>query len=477
MTSQQQKTLWELGELKEILNGEWLVNGNSNQPIVHISVTRMINIKQGSLFFALRGEFYNDIAGNLKLAFEKGASAVILSKKIQCDYDEKWSVLLVPSVNEALRKLASKARERFKDTGKVIAVTGSAGKTSTVSMLGQVLSTWGQAYYDSSNRNLLDMIAHCILETPKDNDFSVYEVGAMPTAMIETSQLVRPHIVILTGTGNSHLSYMHSQIMVADLKSQLFFAIEKKGLAIINRDDRFFNRIAEAASEFGTGQIITFGEHPLSSVRLLSYKVDLEGTDVEACVFGQLIRYRVNLSGKHWVMNSLAVLATANFLGLKVADIADSFEKMLPVSRRGDRYEFNLAGKKVTVYNESFNANPLSMRTALNMLEDLPRVASKRKVLVLGEMQALGEYGVREHVLLAKEINDSGIDKVFACGNLMQHLFAKLEEKKQGSYAKDTMNLFSILLDQLQDGDIVVIKGSRGNKMEFIVDKFKELSL
>lgn len=469
-------TLWTEEEIQE-LEGKWLVKSARAKPISKIVINRISAVKEGSLFIATDHDFYVDLIGNLATVFQKGASLVIVSKQakeIRKQLKDSWSVYAVKSSKDALNQLAVRSRKNI--TGQVICVTGSAGKTSTVSTLGQVLSCFGHVYYDEKNRNIAHMIAHCMVETPRNSDFSIYEVAAMRGSMIETSRLIRPDIVVFTGTGNSHLAAMHSQLIVADIKSQLFFGLEPNGLAVINRDDRFFNRIEEAAREFGAGQIITFGEHPGSSVRLLKYDIDLDGTNIMASVFGKILHYKIGLQGRHWAMNTLSILATANKLGIDVNEMASAFGKVKPVNRRGEKYSINLGDKKVTVYNESFNANPLSMKTSIDMLAAIPSARMSRRILVLGDMMALGEYEIDEHIKLAKEINKTNIDLVYACGVLMKNLYIELNKNKQGGYEENISGITDLLIDQLKNNDIVVVKGSRGMGMERIVEKLQEVT-
>lgn len=463
-------TLWNMNELQEILQGEWLVRADEPNVIVNICNDNIKKVKGGSLFYSFDATFYSDIIGNLGLVFKNGASVVLVTKVIKEKLNDSWSVLLVDDISKALNRLAKKSRKRLE--GKVLCVTGSAGKTSTVSFLGQILSHFGLAYYNEENRNLLRMIAHCMVATPSNTEFAIYEVGAMPSAMVQASKLIKPNVVVFTGTGKSHLSYMHSQLIVADIKSQLFFAIEPEGTVVLNRDDKFFKRVEEAAREFGVKNIVTFGEHLESNIRLVEFSIDARGTSVELIAFGECLDFRIGLEGKHWVMNLLAVLGVTCSFGIQASEVIALFNDITPVARRGEKYQINLQNKDVTLYNDTFNANPLSMNTAIEMLVNIN--SNNRKILVLGQMEALGDFSIAEHIALANRIKKENIDKVFACGESMLHTYNNINESQKGGYANDSNLLADELIKNLLHKDIIVVKGSRSNKMENILKRLKQ---
>jgi UDP-N-acetylmuramoyl-tripeptide--D-alanyl-D-alanine ligase len=472
MLIKREYNLFSADLIQQLLNGRWLVKAVVHQPVTQVKIDNHKRIQTGDLYFDLKHNI-NSVK-KLESAFNKGASVIVVSNEIKEKLDSSWNVLLVDSVSGAFGKLTAHVRKKIK--GKVICVTGSAGKTSTVSALGQVLSNFGHTAYQESNRNLYYQIALSMIETPENSDYAIYEVAATARGLVRQSQLIKPNIVIFTGTGKSHLSYMHSQLIVADLKSQLFYALEPDGIAIINRDDKYFNRIEEAAKDFGAGQIISFGTHPSSSVCLIDYTIDIDGTDIKVAVFGKILQYRINLPGKHWVMNTLSILATAHALDIDTSEMIKTFETIEPVSRRGDKHNISLDSKNIVIYNESFNGNPLSMQVTIEFLQEIPLLKTQRKILVLGEMLALGENEISEHIKLAESINNSSVDKVYACGELMKYCFDALNEDKKGEHTKDANSLTELLIEQLQNGDVLAIKGSRGNRMEQIIETLNAIS-
>lgn len=266
-------------------------------------------------------------------------SAVLVPKKklewVRGALPNAVAVWPVHNTTEALYALASEARAQNPAT--VVAVTGSVGKTTTASVFGQVLSRQKQVYVDERNRNLLAMTAACMLECADTDDIAIYEVAAMPNGMVRASQLLRPNVVVFTGTGLTHLEYMHAQLIVADVKSQLFFALGAGGTAVINHDDRYFHRIQEAAVEFGVGHIVTYGEHPAASVRLLDYEVHAQGTRVSARVFGTPVNFEINQQGKHWALVALSLIAAAPALKVDPLSLLPAFAQLRTASRRGER--------------------------------------------------------------------------------------------------------------------------------------------
>lgn len=395
-------------------------------------------------------------------------SAVLVPKKklewVRGALPNAVAVWPVHNTTEALYALASEARAQ--NPAAVLAVTGSVGKTTTVSVFGQVLSRQKQVYVDERNRNLLAMTAACMLECANTDDIAIYEVAAMPNGMVRASQLLRPNVVVFTGTGLTHLEYMHAQLIVADVKSQLFFSLGASGTAVINHDDRYFHRIQEAAVEFGVGHIVTYGEHPAASVRLLDYEVHAQGTRVSARVFGTPVNFEINQQGKHWALVALSLIAAAPALKVDPLSVLPAFAQLRPASRRGERHETVVNGKKMVLINDAFNANPTSMTNAVTTLCEMPLPAGGRRVLVLGDMLALGESAGAHHRELAEVINTSTVDTVICCGEWMAALHQNLLPHKQGGHFDCREAMEATLPNMLQHNDMVLVKGSRGMTME-----------
>lgn len=400
-------------------------------------------------------------------------SGVLVPKKkvdqVRSTLPNAVAVWPVQNTTEALYALASEARNQ--NPAKVVAVTGSVGKTTTVSVFGQVLSRQKQVYADERNRNLLAMTAACMLECENTDDIAIYEVAAMPNGMVRASQLLRPNVVVFTGTGLTHLEYMHAQLIVADVKSQLFFSLGASGTAVINHDDRYFHRIQEAAVEFGVGHIVTYGEHPAASVRLLDYEVHAQGTRVSARVFGTPVNFEINQQGKHWALVALSLVAAAPALEVEPLSLLPAFAQLRPASRRGERHETVVNGKRVVLINDAFNANPPSMANAVTTLCEMPLPAGGRRVLVLGEMLALGEAAESHHRELASVINASAIDTVICCGDWMAALHQNLLPHKQGGHFVSREAMEATLPNTLQHNDMVLVNGSRSMSMERTVQR------
>lgn len=467
----QKRSLWALDELLHLSEGSWMCLADSTAPVVNICDGQLSAIKPGALVYSLDSDFYKS-EKNIVKAFNLGASVVVAPRWIKCSVRDTWNILQVDSIRDFTYGIASAARHRF--GGKVAAVTGSAGKTSTVNILGQFLSHQGESYYNDKNQNLLNHLAKSLMALPPKKKFSVFEVAAMPALMVKTSKIIKPDVVVFTGTGNSHLSYMHSRVIVADVKSQLFYGMGEGSTAVINRDDKFFNRIFEAAQEFGAGKIITFGENEEASFRLLNYGIHEAGTWADIEIYQARYRIDIAMQGKHWVMNVLASMAAAYAFGMGKDELVELASEVTGVYRRGDKHSLELNGKKISLYNDSFNANPLSMQTAVDTLSSIPKKNSgNRRVMVLGEMGALGDFAEREHQSLAEYVNNSDIDKVFLFGDLMEHTHSHLVSEKRGGTTADYDSLLELLKGELLDGDIVVVKGSRSNRLERIVKDLK----
>ena len=213
------------------------------------------------------------------------------------------------------------------------------------------------------------------------------------------------------------------------------------------------------------GRFVTFGEAPGADVRLVSCGLHADLSVVEADVFGTRVAYKIGSPGKHIVMNSLSVLAAARLIGADLALVALSLADLTPPQGRGARQRLSAAGGEMILMDESYNANPASMRAALENLGRLAPTGHGRRIAVLGDMLELGQGGSAMHADLAGAIEDNHVDLVFAAGPLMRNLYDALPSARRGAYAASSAALEAHVLDTLRAGDVVTVKGSLGSKM------------
>jgi UDP-N-acetylmuramoyl-tripeptide--D-alanyl-D-alanine ligase len=279
------------------------------------------------------------------------------------------------------------------------------------------------------------------------------------------TQLVRPHVAIVTTIAPVHLEFFGSLNKIADAKAEIFTGIEPGGAALLNRDNRQYAQLAKAAQAAGVARIVSFGEHKQADAVLLRHSLQPESSTVEARILGQQVTYKLGAPGKHLVLNSLAVLAAASLVGTDLALAALALDNLKPASGRGARATLRLPGGSALLIDESYNANPASMAAAIALLGQAAVGKHGRRIAVLGDMLELGAQGVGLHRALAAPIQAAGVDLVYCSGPLMRALWEALPTSRRGGYAETAAVLQPAVLAVLRDGDAVMVKGSLGSKM------------
>ncbi len=283
------------------------------------------------------------------------------------------------------------------------------------------------------------------------------------------TQLVRPHIAIVTGIAPVHLEYLGSLEKIAEAKAEIFVGVEPGGAAVINRDIRQYAQLAKAAEAAGVERIVSFGANAKADARLLRHSLHAEVSTVQARILGEEVTYKIGAPGEHLVLNSLAVLAAAALAGADLALAALALNSLKPATGRGTRISLKLPSGSALLIDESYNANPASVRAAVMLLGMAPVGPRGRRIAVLGDMLELGARGVALHRGLAEPIAAAKIDLVFCCGPLMRALWEALPSGARGGYAETAAALEPSVLDAIGDGDAVMVKGSLGSKMGPIV--------
>jgi UDP-N-acetylmuramoyl-tripeptide--D-alanyl-D-alanine ligase len=283
------------------------------------------------------------------------------------------------------------------------------------------------------------------------------------------TKLVRPHIAIITTVEPVHLEFFPSVEAIADAKAEIFQGIEPGGAAVINRDNPHFARLQKQAKADGIGRIVSFGENAKADAQVLKFALQTDSSTVQARILGADVTYKLGSPGRHVVWNSLAVLAAASLAGADLALAALALANLSPPSGRGARLTLDLPGGPALLIDESYNANPASMRAALALLGQAPVGPQGRRIAVLGEMLELGAQGATLHRGLAESVVENSVDLVFCAGPLYQEFWEALPSARRGGYAVTAAALESDVLGALRAGDAVMVKGSLGSKMGPIV--------
>ena len=425
-------------------------------------------VAPGEAFFAITGE-NRDGHDFVEAALEVGAALAVVDAGKQQRFPAGAPLLLVSDVLEALRDLARAARARSQ--AKIVAVTGSVGKTGTKEALHLALSKQGQTHASAASYNNHWGVPLSLARCSASAVYSVFELGMNHAGEIAPlARLVRPHVAIITAVAPVHLEFFHSVAAIADAKAEIFRGLEPGGAAVINRDNPHYVRLAAAARDAGVERIVSFGEHAKADARLVKAALQPDCSTVQARILGTDVAYKLGAPGKHVVLNSLAVLAAVSLVGADLALSALALAELAPPTGRGARVTLSLGnGEPALLIDESYNANPASMRAAIALLGQAEIGSRGRRIAVLGDMLELGAAGADLHRGLVEPIRQHGIDLVFCCGPLMRALWEALPSERRGGYAEGADALEADVIAAIRPGDALMVKGSLGSGMGPIV--------
>jgi UDP-N-acetylmuramoyl-tripeptide--D-alanyl-D-alanine ligase len=424
------------------------------------------SISKGEAFFAILGE-NRDGHDFVEAAFKSGAGLAVVAHAQDSRFADA-PLLVVEDVLVALRDLAGAARVRF--AGKVIAVTGSVGKTGTKEALRLALAGDGETHASAASYNNLWGVPLSLARCPQNAKYAVFEIGMNHAGEITPlTKLVRPNVAIITAVEPVHLEYFGSLEKIADAKAEIFLGLTPGGAAVLNRDNSQYARLEASAKAAGVSRIVTFGKHADADAKLLRVSLQTDSSTVEARILGENVTYKLGAPGHHVVLNSLAVLAAVALAGADLALSALALANLKPTAGRGARARLRVPGGSALLIDESYNANPASMAAAIALLGQAPVEKSGRRIAVLGDMLELGLTGPELHRALAGPLAAAGVDLVFCSGPLMRALWEALPSSRRGGYAETAAALEPAVLDAIRDGDAVMVKGSLGSKMGPIV--------
>ena len=424
-------------------------------------------IQKGEAFFAIAGE-NRDGHEFVAAALQAGAGLAVVALDRRGKFPSDAPLLLVPDVLEALRDLARAARAR--SNAKIIAVTGSVGKTGTKEALRLALLREGETHASAASYNTHWGVPLSLARCPQSAKFAVFEIGMNHAGEITPLvKLVRPHVAIVTSIEPVHLEYFGTLEKIADAKAEIFSGLEPDGAAVLNRDNAQYARLAQAAKDAGVKSIVSFGEHAQADARAVKFSLQPDCSTVDARILGTPVTYKLGAPGRHLVLNSLAVLAAVALAGADLALAAVALVRLKPATGRGARMRLDLPGGTALLIDESYNANPASMRAAIALLGQAAIGARGRRIAVLGDMLELGPQGAALHRDLAGPVESAGVDLVFCCGPLMRSLWEALPSARRGGYAETAAALEPGVVAAIGAGDAVMVKGSLGSKMGPIV--------
>ena len=420
------------------------------------------SLSRGDLFIAIRGN-RSDGHDYVADALGKGAAAAMIANDWRTPPPDA-PLLTVEDTDDGMCALARAARDR--SNAQVIGVTGSVGKTGTKEMLAHALGAQGATASTRGNLNNHWGLPLSLARMPQDTAFGVFELGMNHAGEIEPlSRLTRPDVAIVTTVEATHLEFFDSEEGIADAKAEIFSGVPDGGAAVLNRDNRHFDRLRRHAEAQGVGRICAFGEHEEADIRLLKTATENDGSRVQADIAGEKLDYVVGAPGKHWAMNSLAVLAAVRSIGADWRAAAATLASIRPMKGRGRQQTVAAPSGGFLLIDESYNASPASVRAALDVLGAAEPGSGGRRIAVLGDMLEIGAAAAEAHAGLAADIERNRIDIVFAAGKDMAHLKSALSNRVVAHHGPDSEAILDLVLDTVKAGDVVTVKGSLGSRM------------
>jgi len=431
-------------------------------------------VSPGDLFVALVGP-NNDAHRFVADALSAGAVAAMVAASRAANYPAGTPLVVVEDTQVGLEALGRAARAR--SSAAIAAVTGSVGKTGTKEALRLALGALAPTHASESSYNNQWGVPLSLARMPADARFGVFEIGMNhPGEIAPLVCQVRPHVAIITNIEAAHTEFFPSIEAIADEKAAIFDGLEPGGTAILNRDNPHFERLRRAAEAAGAARVLGFGADAGAEVRVKDSAMHPTMSCIKATIDGVDLTYKIGVPGRHWVINSLAVLAALKALGGDLGIAGLALAGMAAPKGRGRRHVLTIGEGQLTLIDESYNANPTSMRAALDVLQATPVGPRGRRIAVLGDMLELGSEGVTLHRGLVPELERRGIDKVFGTGPLTEQLLGALPSARRGGFAASSRELATLVVAGVRAGDVVMVKGSRGSAMPVVVEALLALA-
>jgi UDP-N-acetylmuramoyl-tripeptide--D-alanyl-D-alanine ligase len=445
-----------------IASGSWIVSG------AHIDSR---DCSDGSLFFALKGEA-TDGHRFLKSAFDHGASAAIVSDVSALDSPSR-NYVLVKDTTEALYALAKAARARTQ--AKIIAVTGSVGKTGVKEALRLSLERYRPNEVHASIKSFNNHVGVplTMVRMPAAMRFGVFEMGMNHSGELTAlSALSQPHVAIITTVASAHRTYFNSEEDIADAKGEICSGVVAGGTIILNADNVHFARLRKIAEKSRAGRILSFGHAANTDVRLLEMVLQPTSSTVTADIAGERMMFKVGQPGAHWVSNALAVLAGVKAVDGDLALAGLSLAEMTGLAGRGRRVAINTSdGGEALLLDESYNANPASMVAALAVLGGLELKGQGRRIAMLADMKEMGADSRALHAGLANAVQAAGVSHVICLGDDIQALAAALPANITRMVVANSTSASEALDSLLRSDDLLLIKGSNSMGLGKVVDR------
>lgn len=465
--------LWTADLLVDLLQGEWIVRPSQDWRCGNLAINEHGCVGNDTLFIAIDKERWLQGSGNRGVyadwtdthttvaRFQKKIVGAVVERHIE-SLDPSIPQLRVENTYEAIRALGTYARENY--SGKIIAVTGTAGKSTTKRMLHHLLETEARVVSTYGNHNTRTGVPLTLGRCITQSEYCVLEVAISALWMRSGGicRLARPHVAIITeiALGQSTDS-VNSTRETARMKARIAQGIEPGGIAILNRDMEEYDLVKSEVEAHGA-RSLSYGFHETADVRVLEWQAVRGGSWVMVQIQDSRVRYYLPVPGKGMISNSLAALTAVHALGINPEKAVQSFASMPNNEAVLESLTVDLpGGGKVHILDDSHNATVISMKSALEVFKENAGSYTGRKICVLGRIVNLGERTELLHRELSQSVIESGVDIVFAYGREMQYLLEELPQQLIGGFYGDIKACARAVADYLEDGDYILLKGSR----------------
>ncbi|MDG4647696.1 UDP-N-acetylmuramoyl-tripeptide--D-alanyl-D-alanine ligase [Roseibacterium sp. SDUM158017] len=429
-------------------------------------------VASGDLFVALQAA--RDGHDFVADALAKGAVAAIVSRVPEGV--DPARLLIVDDVLEGLTALGAAARARTR--AKVIAVTGSVGKTTVKEMLRACLSPQGRTHAAEASYNNHWGVPVTLARMTAGTDFAIIEIGMnAPGEIAPLAALARPDVAIVTTVAPAHLEAFGVIEGIAHEKASIFEGLSPGGVALANADVETAPILFDKARSVGA-ELIRFGEAEGAEMRLTDIRLSDSSTVLRARMRGEERLFKLSVPGRHQAMNALIALSACEAVGADVAEAAMALSHWAPVAGRGTRERIDLGGMGdvvIDLIDDAFNANPASLAAGLDVLAAAEPEGKGRRIAVLGDMLELGPGAPEIHAGIADLPAMARIDVVHTAGPLMEHLHLALPASRRGRHGETAADIARLLPRDLRPGDVVLVKGSKGSRVSGVVDALRKL--
>ena len=420
-------------------------------------------LQPGELFFAVKGERF-DGHDFVEAVLERGAVGAVVAGTQAARYKQKSRLLAVPEPLEALQRLGRAVRRLWNKP--LLAVTGSAGKTTTKDSIAKLLETKFRVLKSEGNLNNQFGLPLQLLKLEPEHELAVVELGMNHAGEITAlAAIAQPDIGVVTNVAPVHLGFFESVADIARAKYELIQSLSANGTAVLNADDEF-------VSQFGrdfAGRVLTFGIDHSAAVTAENIKdLGLEGSHFDVIANGNRARARLGLIGRHNIYNALAAVTVAMDRGLSLEEAAAALALLTPSDKRGQVLE--VAG--ATVINECYNSNPRALDFVVDALAGMP--TKGRRIVVAGEMLELGPATDELHRHAGEHMAERGIDVVVGVRGAAQHIVNSASARgTRAEFVETPEAAGEWLAREIKPGDLVLLKASRGVKLEKALETWK----